>query len=159
MLEFLPELRKPQHRRGQPASQHIHRDQFTNREVPIHHLACANPQDQRHAKLVHELHRLPRPIGQVHHTKAGIHIARDLFFPAALHARFHRHSLDGFNAAHTFGEKGLIIRAAVKLLVQSTEQDGRNDYGYGDVDRDGQHGYRRQHRAVEQHDPDKDNGE
>ena len=47
LMEILPDLRQPQHRRADAAGQHVEGDQLADRQVAVDHQLGAEKQDRR----------------------------------------------------------------------------------------------------------------
>ena len=55
LMEILPHLRQPQHRRADPAGQHVEGDQFADGEIAVDHQLGAEIQDRRGDQLADQL--------------------------------------------------------------------------------------------------------
>ena len=102
--------------------------------------------------LLISLDRLARRVVQAEDAEACGHIAGELLLPAALHLRLDRHCLQRLDARHALNEEGLILGAAIELLVEAPAEQRRRARGDADVERERcQDDERQRHRVVEHH--------
>jgi hypothetical protein len=159
LLEVLPELGQPQHRRTDPAGQHVEGDELADAEVAVDHQHGAEIERRRGADLVDELGGLARDVAEVGDLEAGGDVARELLFPAAVHFRLNRHGLERLDAVDRFDQEGLVFGAPRELLIEPAAQHRGHQQRQHDVARDrGEHDPG-QHRAVPVHDAQEDDGE
>ena len=64
LVEVLPDLGQPQHRRADAAGQHVEGDQLAHRELALDHQLGAEIEDARHHHLVDELDGLARDVAE-----------------------------------------------------------------------------------------------
>src|SRR5258708_6710787 len=100
LMKVLPQPGQPQHRRTDPARQHVESNEFANGEGTLDHKLGAEEQKGGHDHLVDELDGLAADIAEVENAKARADIAGELFFPSALYLRFDRHHLQRFDPRH-----------------------------------------------------------
>ena len=62
LMEVLPDLCKPQHRRAHPAGKHVEGDQLADCELALRDQPCTEIERRRDHQLVHKLHGLARRI-------------------------------------------------------------------------------------------------
>src|SRR5215475_2083790 len=74
---------------------------------------------------LHELYRLARHVAEAEHPEARSDVASELLLPAALHLRLDRHGFERLDAGHAFHQKGLVLGAARKLLVEPPPEQRR----------------------------------
>ena len=60
------------------------------------------------------------------HAEARLHVAGELLLPAPLHLRLDRHRLQRLDAGDAFDQEGLVLGAAVELLVEPPPEDRRH---------------------------------
>src|SRR6516165_11992518 len=125
LMKILPDLGEPQHRRAHPSGQHIESNQLADREAAVDDELGAKKQDAGGDQLAHELHRLARHVAEAEHPEARSDVASELLLPAALHLRLDRHGFERFDAGHAFHQKGLVLGAARKLLVEPPPEQRR----------------------------------
>ena len=123
LMKILPDLRQPQHRLRNAARQHIESHQFADRHIAVDDRLRAEEQNRGRDEFVDELDALACPVAEIGDAEAGADIARQLFFPAALHLRLDRQRFQGFNAGDAFNQKRLVLRAAIEFFIEAT--DGR----------------------------------
>src|SRR5262249_50217515 len=76
--------------------------------------------------LADELHHLVRGVAETEDPETRRYVTGELFFPAALHLRLHRHGLERRDTGGALDPKTLVLSAPLALLVQPRrEQRGR----------------------------------
>ena len=119
--------------------------------MPFDHQLGAQPQGAHGDELADEIGAFVRHGRERCGFESGGHIARQLGIPAALHLRLHRHALQRIDARDGLDQEGLVLRAAVELLVQPRAQERRDQQGDHEIQRQRRQHHQRQPDAVIQH--------
>ena len=159
LMEILPHLRQTQHRRAHPAGQDVEGHQLADRQAAVDHQLGAEIEDGGGDDLADELHHLARGVAEAQHPEAGRHVAGKLLFPAALHLRLDRHGLQRLDAGDALDQERLVLRAALEFLVEPAAEQRRDGAGDRDIDRQRADHDPGQHRRVEEHHRQEDEGE
>ena len=154
LVKILPDLRQTQHRRADPAGQHVEGDEFADRQAAFDHEPGAEIQDAGGDDLADELHQLARGVAETEDPKARRYIAGKLLFPAPLHLRFDRHRLERLDPGHALDQKGLVLGAAPEFFVEPPPEQRRHARRDRDVERErAEHDPGQQRRIGEHHAP------
>jgi hypothetical protein len=82
-----------------------------------------------------------------------------LLLPAALHLWLDRHGFERFDAGHAFHQKGLVLGATRKLLVEPPPEQRRRSGRDRDVEGKGTEHHECQKRRVHEHHGQEHEGE
>jgi hypothetical protein len=152
LVEVLPDLSEPEHRRAHPSRQDAEGDELADGEAAVDHQHRADIEDGGVDQLADQLHRLACGIAQADHAKARRHVAGELLFPAALHLRLDRHRLQGLDRGDALDQERLILGTAPEFLVEAVAEDRRRGRRDRDVERQrAEHDEREQRRIQEHH--------
>ena len=132
---------------------------LADREAAVDDELGAKKQDAGGDQLAHELDRLARHIAEAEHPEACRDIARELLLPAALHLRLDRHRLERLDAGHALHQKGLVLGAARKLLVEPAPEQRRRSGRNRDIERECAEHDEGQERRVHEHHRQEHEGE
>ena len=158
-MEILPDLRQPQHRRADPAGQHVEGDELADRQAAVDDQLGAEIEDAGGDQLADELHHLARGVAEAEDPEARGDIAGELLFPAALHLRLDRHGLERLDAGHALDQEGLVLGAALEFLVEPPPEQRRRPRRDRDVERKRAEHDPGQQRRVEEHHRQEHEGE
>src|SRR5215472_3415146 len=98
LVEVLPNLGKPQHRRAHPASQDVEGDELVNGEIASDDKPGAEIKQPGRHQLVDQLHKLACRVPESENLEARGDVGSELILPTALHLRFDRHRLERLHA-------------------------------------------------------------
>ena len=90
--------------------------------VAVDHQLGAEVEDGRGDQLADELDGLAGRVAEAEHAEAGCNIAGELLLPAPLHLRLDRHRLQGLDAGDALDQEGLVLGAALELLVEPARE-------------------------------------
>ena len=159
LVKVLPDLREAQHRRADPAGQHVEGDEFADRQAAVDHQLGAEIKQAGRDDLADQLHRLARGVAEAQHPEARGDIAGELLLPAALHLRLDRHGLERLDPGHALDQEGLVLGAAPEFLVEPPPEQRRRPRRDRDVERERAEHDPGQQRRVEEHHAQEDEGE
>jgi hypothetical protein len=134
LVEILPDLRQPKHRRAHPSGQHVEGDQLADREATLDDELCPEEQDPGGNELAHELDALARYVPEAEHPEACRHVAGELLLPAPLHLRLDRHRLEGLDTGDALDQERLVLGTARKLLVEPPPEQRRRPRRNSDIE-------------------------
>ena len=152
LMEVLPDLRQPEHRRAHAARKHIESDKLADRQIAADDELGAEIKGRGDDQLVDRLHRLAGRIIQADDLEARSHVACELLLPAALHLRFDRHGLQRLDPGDALDQEGLILGAAAEFLIEALAKHRRRDHGDSDVKwESGEHDEGQERRIIKHH--------
>src|SRR5262249_20819125 len=156
LVEVLPNLGKPQHRRADPAGQDIESDELADGEVAIDDKPGAVIKHPCRHQLVDELDKLACRVGETENLEARGDVGGELILPAALHLRLDRHRLERLHATDALHQKRLGLGTSLEFFVEPTPEQRRRDDRNADIEREGCEHQERQERRVGVHHHQKD---
>src|SRR6185312_5912157 len=159
LVEVLPELRQPQHRRGNATGKDVEGHELPDRKRAADHEPGPEIQDGRGDDLAHELYELACSIAETQHAEARSHVARELFLPAALHLRLDRHGLERLDTCHALDQEGLVLSAALEFLVEPSAEQRRHAGRDRDIERERAQHDEAEQRRIDKHHRKEDRGE
>src|SRR5262245_45258633 len=151
LVEVLPNLGQPQHRRADPAGQDIESDELADGEVATDDKPGAVIEHSCRHQLVDELDKLACRVGETENLEARGDVAGELILPAALHLRLDRHRLERLHATDALHQKRLVLGTALEFFVEPTPEQRRRDDRNADIEREGGEHQERQERRVGVH--------